>query len=583
MNSKPSLQPTDPSTEESTRIRSSRSAIETSLETLRRNRSGWADLHLLDRIDLLRRTRRSFAEVAEEWVLACIKAESQPLDDQRIGEEWIVGPYFILRNLRLLQITLRNLSVAGYPRVPGPIKNLPNGRVSAEVFPFDLYDRLFYPGVTGEVWMQDEVTLENLRTHQATAYRNNKPGTTALVLSAGNVSSIGPMDALYKLFVDREVVVYKIHEVNEYLGPLFERGFRPLIEAGFLRLVYGGTEEGAYLCDHDLVDSIHITGSDSTYDAIVFGTGTEGSKRKMAGQPINTRPITAELGNISPVLVVPGEWSEDEIEYQAENIASMLTNNAGFNCNAVRVLITWDGWSQRERFLEALRGSLRRVPPRVAYYPGAAERFQRFIEAHPEAETFGDARRECNELPWTLISGLDPSAEEEICFRQESFCSVFSETPIAAIDAESFVAQAVEFCNQKLWGSLNATLLVHPSAASDMGLRSAVEQAIVDLEYGSVAVNHWAAIAYGVVVTPWGAYPGHPQQDIQSGSGVVHNTLMFDRVEKTVFKAPFQARPKPPWFFSHRRGYDLGRSLTFFEAKPALWKLPRIFQLALGG
>ena len=47
-----------------------------------------------------------------------------------------------------------------------------------------------------------------------------------------------------------------------------------------------------------------------------------------------------------------------------------------------------------------------------------------------------------------------------------------------------------------------------------------------------MSINHWAAIGYGLVVTPWGAYPGHPPHDIQSGVGVVHNTLMFSRVEK---------------------------------------------------
>ena len=56
---------------------------------------------------------------------------------------------------------------------------------------------------------------------------------------------------------------------------------------------------------------------------------------------------------------------------------------------------------------------------------------------------------------------------------------------------------------------------------------------VEDLRFGTVAINCWAAVGYGLVVTPWGAYPGRDVYDIQSGSGFVHNTLMFDRIQKT--------------------------------------------------
>ena len=42
---------------------------------------------------------------------------------------------------------------------------------------------------------------------------------------------------------------------------------------------------GAHLTNHEAVDTIHITGSDKTYDEIVFGTGEEGRKRKSKQQP----------------------------------------------------------------------------------------------------------------------------------------------------------------------------------------------------------------------------------------------------------------------------------------------------------
>src|SRR5207248_6944156 len=126
-----------------------------------------------------------------------------------------------------------------------------------------IYDRLFFNGITAEIWMEPGVTAAELPHTQAVVYQDkHHPGKVALVLGAGNVSSIGPMDILYKLFVEDQVVLLKTNPVNAYLGPLIEESFRALVEPGFLRVVYGGAEEGAYLCNHVGIDDIHITGSD---------------------------------------------------------------------------------------------------------------------------------------------------------------------------------------------------------------------------------------------------------------------------------------------------------------------------------
>jgi hypothetical protein len=561
---------------------SSRQAMDAALATLRARKVIWASLPLLDKIDLLRQLRRTFFAVAEEWVAACQRAEGLSPDDPRGGEEWIAGPYFVLRNQRLLQEALVSMSVHGVPRIPGPVRRLPDGRAAAQVVPVDVWDRIFYPGLTAEVWMEPGVTPEDLPATQAVAYREELPrGKVALVLSGGNVSSIGPMDALYKLFVDNEVVALKAHPVNDYLGPLLERGFRPLVEGGFLRVLYGGTEEGAYLCEHEAVDTLHITGSHNSYDAIVFGSGEEGRRRKAAGTPRNARPFTAELGNVSPVIVVPGLWNADDIAYHAENVATMLTNNAGYNCNAARVLVLHREWPQRTAFLDAVRAILRQVPPRRAYYPGARERFAAFLAAHPEAELYGEAGPD--ELPWAFAADLDPGDRGARAFTTEAFCSFFGAVALPAPSAAAFLERATDFCNETTWGSLNVTLLVHPTTEASPETGPAVERAIAELRYGTVAVNHWAATGYALVATPWGAYPGNTPQDIRSGIGVVHNTSMFSRVEKGVVRAPFRARPKPVWFATHRTSHHLLRRLTAFEAAPAPWKLPAIFALALQG
>jgi acyl-CoA reductase-like NAD-dependent aldehyde dehydrogenase len=560
-------------------------ALEEAVATVAGAAGSWAALPTADRVALLDTLLDDFLAVAPRWVAACERAEGIDPAGPFGGEEWIVGPYLVVRNIRLLRNALADVDRQGHPDVPGPVTVRPggplDGQVVAQVFPTSLFDRIFYPGVTGEVWMEPGVTPQSLASTQAVAYGEPPVGRTALVMCAGNVSSIGPMDALYKLFVDRRAVVFKAHPVNAYLGPLLEQAFAALVERGWLRVVYGGAEEGAWLCEHPRIDEIHITGSDRTYEAIVYGSGADGRRRKAERRPRLDKPVTAELGNVSPVIVVPGPWSPGDLAYQAVNLAAMLTNNAGFNCNAARVIVQHAGWHRRRRLLDGLRDTLGATPTRRAWYPGAESRWSDFVTAHPEAELYGPRTRE--NLPWTLIPGLDPEAAGDVCYRVEAFSGVFAETALDAASPADFVDRAVAWVNERLWGTLNATLIVHPASLRDAATAAAVERAVAGLRYGTVSINHWAAVGYGLVSLPWGGFPGSPPEDIQSGTGWVHNAMLFDRAQKSVVRAPFRARPKPPWFPGHQTARQLGEALTRFEAAPSPLKLPRIGWLAMRG
>ena len=112
----------------------------------------------------------------------------------------------------------------------------------------------------------------------------------------------------------------------------------------------------------------------------------------------------------------------------------------------------------------------------------------------------------------------------------------------------------------------------------------AVELAISNLRYGTIGVNYWAATGFALVVTTWGAFPGHEIHNIQSGTGVVHNTLMFGRPEKSVLRAPFRSMPMPPWFATRgKTASKLFPKLVEFEASPSLWKVPGILWTAVVG
>ena len=556
--------------------------LDRAVADVRARKDDWVRLNPGRRIALLDRMARGIAAGANAWIEASVEAKGIDPASATVAEEWLAGPYCVLRNLRLLRRSLADIAAGGQPRIPGPVTTRGGGQVVARVFPTDLFDRLLFPGYTAEVWMEPGVTRDGLKETQATAYGPGaREGKVALVLGAGNMPAIGPTDVLHKLFVENRVVVLKTSPVNAYLGPHLAEAFRAPIEEGFLRIVDGGAAEGEYLCSHAGVDEIHVTGSDRTYDAIVFGGGEEGARRKAAGTPLRSKPVTAELGNVSPVIVVPGPWTRRDLEFHAANIASQLVANAGFYCNSARVIVQHASWDLRAALLDEVRRVLSSVPPRRAYYPGAAERHAAFLAEHPGAERFGVPS--AGELPWTLVAGVDPGRRDDICFRTEAFSSLFAETALHAADVGEFLDRATAFCNETLWGSLCATVLVHPASLADPKIASAVERMVADLRYGAVSLNPWAALAYTLGTTTWGAFPGNDPGEIGSGTGVVHNTLMFSRVQKTVVRGPFRAWPLPPWFVTSRGAARLSEKLARFEASPSVTKLPGILAAALRG
>ncbi len=284
---------------------------------------------------------------------------------------------------------------------------------------------------------------------------------------------------------------------------------------------------------------------------------------------------------MTPVIIVPGPWSDAELRYQGENIASGLTHNAGFNCVANRLLIMHDEWDRRDALNREIVAALGRIPTRPAYYPGAQDRWQMYVDTYGDAVTKVGLRTD-EALPWTMVS-VGPDDPTGMCFETECFTGVFSEMAMPAPSVVDFIDQAVEFANERLWGTLGATLFVHPDSMKDPLVAEAVERAIADLRYGSVSVNIWVAVAYAAVTTTWGAYPGHTFDDIQSGMGTVHNALLFDRPLKSVVRAPFRMIPKPVWFGTNKTSHRTLEALTAHEANPSLLSTLKVARHAIRG
>jgi aldehyde dehydrogenase (NAD(P)+) len=265
----------------------------------------------------------------------------------------------------------------------------------------------------------------------------------------------------------------------------------------------------------------------------------------------------------------------------------MKLQNAGCNCVASQVLILSDTWDQHDEFLEAVRRLMQELPARKSYYPGTAERAHAAVEAHPEAEIFN------GDVPRTIITGIDPNAEAEICFQKELFCPVLAQINLPGKDAADFLQNAVRFCNEKLYGTLGASVIIHPKTMKQIG--PDFYTALTALRYGSIGINIWSAAAFLLVQATWGAFPGSTTDNIQSGFGIVGNSFMFEKPERTVIRGSFYPfprswlhgdpsfLPRPPWFLTNKTAHITTRGVAKITLDPKWRYLPGILLSALRG
>ncbi len=547
------------------------------LEELDKSKRRYAATSVQKRISLAERCAEGVVKVAQEWVEAACRAKAIPPDSPHRAEEVFAGPVATLRYLRLLVHSLREIQTRGMPRLPGKAYQGPDGRLRVPLLPTGvLHDWLAFFPFKVTAWMQNGIHRENLSDCLAPHYRRPgpRPAKTVVVLGAGNVSAIPLTDAFTKVFQEGGVVLLKMSPINEYLGPIFERAMQPLIDEGYVRIVYGGADVGAAAVHHRLADEIHITGSIDSHDRILWGPpGAERDQRMRANLPLLEKPVTSELGNVSPWIFLPGEYSRRQLAFQAENVAASVVNNVSFNCVATKVLITWKRWPLRSQFLDLIDAVFARTPKRVSYYPGAVERYRRFAELDSVAEL-------TDSLPWTLLRDVDPS-ENRRFFDEESFVCVVVEVAIDAPTPESFFRQAVDFANERLSGTLSAAV-THPAGFRSQPSNERLLQACLgELRYGVVAINHWPGLMYAMMSPPWGAIqsdqrPGSRLADAQSGIGFVHNTFMLEGVEKSVLEGPLTVFPKPPWFPSHAQAEGVAWSCFRLYDQPSWTNLVQL-------
>ena len=83
------------------------------------------------------------------------------------------------------------------------------------------------------------------------------------------------------------------------------------MQDGFFYAYEGDVEQSQSLIHHPLVDQIHMTGGTNTHDAIVWGDTPETQRRNKSNNTLfSFKPISSELGNVTPWLIIPeADWT----------------------------------------------------------------------------------------------------------------------------------------------------------------------------------------------------------------------------------------------------------------------------------
>jgi hypothetical protein len=171
--------------------------------------------------------------------------------------------------------------------------------------------------------------------------------------------------------------------------------------------------------------------------------------------------------------------------------------------------------------------------------------------------------------------------ERPLLFCEESFVGVCAEIAIEGADPEDFLEAAVAFANDRLAGTLCASItLPDPFASQHSEL---LRRILLEMRYGSVCINQWSALAYSLLTPPWGGYPGATLDHAESGIGSVHNTFLLDRYDKAILKGPLVNFPKPVWFSTHGNALATARRLVSLYQRPVATRLPALFASALWG
>lgn len=515
------------------------------------------------RADLARRTARSTVAVAGPWAEAAVAIKhALPGVGAALAEELATGPMGTARLCLLLAASLGDVAQGGLPRAASAPRVLhahrrsvggtPAALIGVDLLPAHgpagtLHDGMIHRGLSATVRCHDPggvVAFEQAWRREVE--ERPRSGGVAVVLGAGNVTGLAAADVLSQVFEHGRSAFLKLHPLHAPLRAVLESALGPLLEAGLLAIAVGGAELATAAIAAPEVTHVHVTGGEATFRSIVWGSADPSDRPR---QPLLTKPISCELGNVTPWFILPGRYSSAVLAHQADQVAASIANNTSFNCIATKVIVTCRSWPQRADFLALVERRLAGLQARPGWYPGAGRDWELATGRPTPAD---------GTLPWSLTTGVDPAADDRLVCR-EWFVPVVAEVPIDADSLADYCGRSLSF-SHRLPGSLAASATI-PTGLSAVDLRHA-DDFIDHLAFGAVAVNTWSALAYTLGNLPWGGFPGATLAAPRSGIGFVHDPLLLPLVHNSVIRAPLWSPIRPPWFPWHSSGARLARGVV---------------------
>ena len=525
--------------------------LDRNINRLRIHSVEYSELSDEELITLLEKTIQNIQGIAYFW--ATLSAEKkQILQKHKEGEEWLGGPFVSILTTQYYIDYLKGDS-------PLTEEKYNQDTNSYNVFPNKFIESLTFPLLKAEIRFNKNMSFKQIEEFRGFNRRIGPTDNVTLVLGAGNVSSIPFLDTLFHLVAKRSAILLKLNPVNDYLLPVFEKVFSEFIDRGFISVVNGNLDTSRYLTKHRSIDSIHLTGSNYTYENIVYDRQLTDKERSLSTiTKTNKKPIFSELGNVTPIIIHPGKWTNSELKFQARKIATAKLNNSGFNCIAAQVIVLPKGWRSTEKLKKYIKFYLNKIGDTTSYYPGANESLEN-LKTNENYELVNESS--CS-TPF-MTANLD--ADEKYS-SSEVWNTTLYFKELEYSDNESFTDISINYVNNKLWGNLGVSVLVKGSKKNKN--KRIVNKYKNDLNYGTVAINEWSAIAFIIPTMPWGGYPGNKDNDIQSGQGYVHNAYFFESPLKGIVETNFRFSRfiDPPWFVNNKKAHRLFKNLTYYQA-----------------
>lgn len=557
--------------------------VEQAIATVAANKAKWLAVSPQEKLAYLYDLRSATVPLIDEWAAACARSRGLEQTPTLAPFCHVIGAGIFGFHLNGWIATYEALVATGAPPAPSKTRTVGADVTAAEVAPYGLLETVAMAGEKVEVWLEPGQPAS-----QGAAYKASKAGLCG-VLGAGNFEA--PSDALSKLFGDQHVVVYKTHpNLAGSTTPFFKRMFAKLIADGFFAVIEGNIAPGAALIADARVDELLMTGGQLSYDTMVWGRDAAAAKK--AKKPLVTKPFDAELGAVSPWIVVPGVWSDAELKHHAEFLVACKLANASAVCASPQAVLVDAAWPQLGKFTEYVRAIAQAHPPMPVFYNGTCGRATAIADASAAAGAsvtwVGGARPTADrdasgartQAVLAIVEGVKPGAA---VLKTEAFAPVLGIVPLAGAngDAKAFLDQAVDFANREAYGTLSCTVIIAPSTEAAIG-KPALDDAIKRLRYGTVGVNQWGGMGAFRSVGFWGAAPGaHTREDIQSGMGLIGNARLFDHANKTVIFSPFMnpGHSKVPTAADAK----LYPRLAYFSVEPGFVRLLGVLSAALIG